>query len=429
MNPSYREKVQNISQKLVQAQAPIRILDAIKWDPSIEAAFRNSKFQALPKVNQNYYESIPLGFDPETKSQEITEILKEIPKTLGEEDDLGKIFIASCEQYLDVIQMLVNRGTKKFYEFSRRLYGSPHDHFLGDKNTILSLAQLLNEILSAVDDTQVGPPVIKDINAEETVRILSSRLEKFFGPGVVTVSVSDGIVADAAAGSSYIKINPAAEFSQKEIDVLEVHEGWVHVVTSVNGASQPYASWLSKGPPRCIQTQEGLAVLMEVLTLRSYPLRLKKISDRIRGIHLSEEGADFKELYDFYLNEGYSEGDAFRNGMRVCRGGLVGGGAPYTKDISYCRGFIENYNFLRVAIRWGKPELIRFLFVGKLHIDDVPLLYRKHLEGLIDFPKFLPPPFKDLSGLVVWMSFSNFLNRVNLDEVQRRFEGLYRKHL
>src|SRR5690606_4790082 len=118
--------------------------------------------------------------------------------------------------------------------------------------------------------------------------------------GQVQVDLSDGIVADAAAGSSYIKINQGAKFSRQEIDILEVHEGWVHVATSLNGLRQRHATWLSKGPPRCIATQEGLAVLMEVVTLKGFPERVRKINDRIRGIHLAENGADFLEVFEFY---------------------------------------------------------------------------------------------------------------------------------
>jgi hypothetical protein len=97
--------------------------------------------------------------------------------------------------------------------------------------------------------------------------------------------------------------------------------------------------------------------------------------------------------------------------------------------IAYCRGFIENYNFIRSAIRKGWAQIIPFLFVGKLHVDDVPLLYRKHLEGIVDPPSLLPPHFQDLNGLAVWMAFSNFLNKVDLDKVQGHYDNLFRKFL
>jgi hypothetical protein len=54
------------------------------------------------------------------------------------------------------------------------------------------------------------------------------------------------------------------------VDIYEVHEGWVHVGTTLNGRSQPVCEFLSIGPPRCAATQEGLAVIMEIFTFRSF---------------------------------------------------------------------------------------------------------------------------------------------------------------
>jgi uncharacterized protein (TIGR02421 family) len=241
--------------------------------------------------------------------------------------------------------------------------------------------------------------------------------------------LSDGILADAAAGGDVVKIKEGTLFSSREIDILEVHEGWVHVGTTQNGQNQHVAKWLSKGPPRCSATQEGLAVIMEIFTFRSFPKRAKHINDRIIGIDKAEDGANILELIEFYRTEGYSEDECIANAKRVFRGGVVEGGAPFTKDISYCRGFIENYNFMRAAIRAGKPHLIPFIFCGKLHVNDVPLLYQKYKEGIVDAPVHLPPQFRDLNGLAVWMSFSSFLNTIDLKRIQEHYDKLFTTYL
>ena len=131
------------------------------------------------------------------------------------------------------------------------------------------------------------------------------------------------------------------------------------------------------------------------------------------------------ELIEFYRTEGYDEDDCLSNAKRVFRGGVLEGGAPFTKDIGYCRGFVENYNFMRAAIRAGKPYLIPYLFTGKIHVDDIPLLYQKHQEGIIDAPKYLPPQFTDMNGIAVWMSFSSFLNLVDLKKIQEHYNKLF----
>jgi uncharacterized protein (TIGR02421 family) len=424
-----KEKIKKLSERIVDAQRPIRILDAIKWDASIEEGLRKSKFKELPKIDAAYYQSIPLGFDPTAKLDELKALGNDIKTALGAEDELGQLMVRITEQYQDVVQLLLARGTPKFHEYSRKLYGSPKDFFFGDKNTISALGQLLYGTLTRIEDSALGQALPENIPAEQVVKTLNKRFHTYFQDDQVKAKLSDGIVADASAGSDVVKIKEGTLFSERDIDILEVHEGWVHVGTTQNGLNQTVAKWLSKGPPRCAATQEGLAVIMEIFTFRTYPRRARRINDRILGIDKAEDGANFLELIEFYRTEGYSEDDCISNAKRVFRGGVVSGGAPFTKDIAYCRGFIENYNFMRAAIRAGKPQLVPFLFAGKLHVDDVPLLYRKHLEGIVDAPKYLPPQFADMNGIAVWMSFSSFLNLVDLKSIQEHYDKLFRSHL
>jgi uncharacterized protein (TIGR02421 family) len=426
---TYKEKIRTLSDRIVEAQKPIRVLDAIKWDTSIDEAFFAAKGKRLPKIDAEYYRRSSLGFDTKKKDDELAEISAAISLQLGNEDDLGHLLQAMVGEYRDLVAMLEARGTKRFYELSRKLYGSPKDAFFDGSVTVLQQGLLMYEILSQLENKFLGQDYPKDLAAHDVVRELEARFTKSFLKDRIEVRLSDGIVADAAAGSDVIKIRDGGRFSKKDIDIFEVHEGWVHVSTTLNGKAQKVARFLSKGPPRCAATQEGLAILMEILTFSTYPLRAKTINDRILGVDKAEDGANFIEVYEFYLTEGYTEVEAFRNAMRVFRGGLVEGGAPFTKDISYCLGFIENYNFMRTAIRKGRPEIIPFLFAGKLHVDDVPLLYQRSLDGVVDAPELLPPQFQDLNGMAVWMSFSNFMNVVDLKKVGEYYDQLFRKFL
>ncbi len=426
---TYKEKIKRLSQRIVEAQRPIRILDAIKWDPSIEQALMKGKFKVMPKVGPDYYERISLHFDPAKKTEELQDIIRDIEASLGSQDALAILLTEIAREYIDVVQMLLARGTKRFWEYSRKLYGSPKDTFFDDQNTIQSLGQMLYSILGSIGDKILGPADVLEYDAIETVKILNERFSAFFTQDSVEARISDGILADAAAGGDVVKIKEGARFSARDIDILEVHEGWVHIGTTQNGLQQHVAKWLSKGPPRCSATQEGLAVIMEIFTFRTYPKRARHINDRILGISKAEDGANILELIEFYRTEGYAEEDCVSNAIRVFRGGVIEGGAPFTKDISYCRGFIENYNFMRSAIRAGKPQLIPFLFAGKMRVDDVPLLYQKFQEGIIDSPRYLPPQFRDLNGVAVWMSFSSFLNMVDLNRIQEHYNKLFRTYL
>lgn len=422
---TYKEKVKRLSEMVVDAQRPIRILDAIKWPPAADEQLRKSKFKEMPKIDQAFYEKQTLGFDPEKKLQEFDEIIATVKSQLGNDDELGKKIIINCNQYQDVTRMLVARGTKQFYEYSKKLYGSPKDTFQDEKTTINDLAHVMYGILNVIDDSVIGPAYPETVSAEQAVETLNKKFGDYFTDNPVRAKLSDGILADASAGGDQVKIKEGAMFSRRDIKILEVHEGWVHVGTTLNGLNQHICKFLAKGPPRTAPTQEGLAVLVEIFTFSSYPRRARAINDRVLGIDKAEDGASLLELLEFYRTEGYSEEDALNNCKRIYRGGLLEGGAPFTKDLSYVKGFIENYNFVRAAIKVGKPQYIPYLFVGKVHCSDVPFWYSKHQEGVVDAPKYLPPQFRDLSGIAVWMSFSNVFNMIDMKKVQEHFSKIF----
>src|SRR5207237_4268974 len=149
------------------------------------------------------------------------------------------------------------------------------------------------------------------------VEALSARLGAYFGEGAaVRVQLSDGIVADSAAGSDYIKIRHDARFTPREVRLLEVHEGWVHLGTTLNGLSQPVCTFLSKGPPSSTITQEGLAVITEIFAFASHPARVRRLTNRIEGVAMAETGATFLEVYRYFLAEGYNSRQSYHHTTR-----------------------------------------------------------------------------------------------------------------
>src|SRR5437870_9336959 len=81
---AYESMVRGLSDRLVEAQRPIRILDAIKWDEDIERAFFEKGCRELPPVTRDYYLGRPLPFDPESKLHEFHLIERDIRRQLGE---------------------------------------------------------------------------------------------------------------------------------------------------------------------------------------------------------------------------------------------------------------------------------------------------------------------------------------------------------
>lgn len=324
-----------------------------------------------------------------------------------------------------VIRMLEARGTADFGLISQELYGAASDAFHAGDPTLADLGLMLSDYLNNIDGRGDLKDEPKTLTAKEAVAMLQRRLDEVFGAGegIIRVFESDGIVADAAAGADYIKVRTDALFNERDVRALEVHEGLVHVGTTLNGLNQPICTFLSKGPPSSTVTQEGLAILMEVIAFTSYPSRLRKLTNRTRAIHMAEEGADFLQIFEFFREQGYSEDSSYANSSRVFRGSTPDG-LPFTKDLSYLKGFILIYNYIQLAVRKGKLEQIPLLFCGKTTLEDMRTLRQLVDEGLVAPPKYLPPQFRDLNALAAWMCFSNFLNHLSLDRIEADYANI-----
>lgn len=425
MLTDYQKVIHELSERIVAAQKPIRILDALKWNPEVQRQFFKDKFKKLPNVNASYYdERNPLQFDPNQKLEEFREIERSIRRKLGQYSGVGSIMQRMCREYGRVVEMLVARGTPKFTEISQELYGSSQDAFHIGAPTLRDLATLVTNTLANIKDQVTTDADIKTYTSEETVKILAKRFAKYFADNQhIRVELSDGILADASAGADRIKIHKGHMFSQREIRTFEVHEGWVHLGTTLNGLAQPVCTFLSKGPPSSTITQEGLAIITEVFTFASYPGRLKRLTNRITGVNMAEEGANFLDVFNFYRSQGLENEDSYHSTQRVFRGSIPDGG-PFTKDLSYSKGFILIYNYIRLAVQRGLLSHIPVLFVGKTTLEDVHVLADLIEERIAVPPKYVPPQFQDLAALSAWMCYSLFLNKLDLQRMATDFKAI-----
>jgi len=421
----YQTIVRGLSDRIVEAQTPVRVLDAVKWDDATRQAFFAAKGRELPQIDRAYYEGRPLAFDSSAKKQEFQDIERDITRQLGQFNPVGQIMRRMCKEYRMVIRMLEARGTPDFGMISQELYGAASDAFHAGDPTLADLGLMLSDYLNNIADRGDLRDEPKNLTAPQAVELLQKRLDVVFGEGegVIRVFESDGILADAAAGADYIKIRSDALFNERDVRALEVHEGLVHVGTTLNGQNQPICTFLAKGPPSSTVTQEGLAILMEVIAFASYPTRLRKLTNRTRAIHIAEEGADFLEVFAFFREQGYGDDESYSNASRVFRGSTPAG-LPFTKDLSYLKGFIMIYNYIQLAVRKGQLEQIPLLFCGKTTLEDMRTLRQLVDEGMVVPPKYLPPQFQDLNALSAWMCFSNFLNHLSLDRIEADYANI-----
>ncbi len=425
IDTKYHQVIRDLSERLVNTQRPIRILDALKWNGEIEVDFFKSGFKALPAVGPTFYENNRLKFDPDKKIDEFNQIERDIRRELGQYNSIGSIMQRMCREYAMVVELLKARGTPHFTRYSQQLYGSSDDAFYAGAPTLKDLAVLISNTLSFIKN-QTGTDMDKKIyTSEEAVAILGERLSHYFQDegNQLRVKLSDDIIADAAAGAEFIKLRSNTMFSERELKVLEVHEGWVHLGTTLNGMSQPICTFLSKGPPSSTITQEGLAIIMEVFTFSSHPSRMQGLMDRVTAIHMAENGANFIEVFNYFREQGLTEKESYTRATRVFRGSIPDGG-PFTKDLVYNKGFILIYNYIRLAIQRGLLSRIPLLFLGKATLEDLHVLSDLVDEGLVVAPKYVPPQFKDLAALSSWMCYSLFLNQLDLKRLAQEYKEI-----
>lgn len=414
---SYKSFLRSASIALVRAQRPIRIISSIHIPDSVKKRFLARKFKRLPR-----YEYPPLRWNASQRKEMFIDIQSKLDKS----NPIENIIYNTCAEYILTIRMLESRGTMDFFKYSKDLFGYPDYCYVGGNVSILDLANHIQKGFDGIEfpedpDTNFSDERIDSADARD---LLLAYLEDIFPNRKIKVVISNRMTADAAAGADYIKLKKSATYTRRQVYQLLHHEGEVHLATTLNGASQGVLKFLAKGTPRTTIYQEGLAVFAEFMSQQIDPIRVKKLAYRTIAIKMCEEGADFIDLYNFYLENNFGEPESFDAAARCIRGGLMEGGAPFTKDVAYLDGLVRINNFIRVALKKGRPELVRFLFTGKLIAENVPILYELSQKGIVKPPQYLPGWIKDMRYLVTLFNFSAFMDLINLSEVEDHYSEI-----
>lgn len=413
----YRRALRRVSVALVRAQKEIRVLRSLHWPDSVAHQFFARGERELPRVEYS-----PLGYDPERKVAE----LRVLEEQLDARDPLQVILREMAAQYAQVVRMLRARGTAGLHSISRDLYGHPMEPFAGQTTTSLDLARHLDRLLGNGGHHFPGEHVNRRfLSAEAASRLLQRRIARSFPGARVRVEVSSMLTADAAAGSSKIRIKRGRMFGRDTLDYLVQHEGLVHIATTLNGRLQPYLNVLGKASPRGVRVNEGLAVFGEWASHTMTLPRVRRLVDRVLAIRMAEEGADFLQVYRAFRERGEERQSAFDIARRVFRGGVLEGGAPFTKDSSYLSDFLRIFNFARVAAKRRRMDLLDLLFVGKVTIPDLPVLSQHLRTGEIRPGRYLPPWVRNKDWLTAHMAISSFLNVLHLQNTEAFYDDLF----
>jgi uncharacterized protein (TIGR02421 family) len=409
------ERLKTASALLRKAERPVRILRAVTWGPEVEPAFFAAKEKELPVVTYEPLDAAPVH-------AAVAEARAKIDGSGPVHDWLKRI----AEKIDVAADMLAGLGTKAFHQKSLQLYGSPETELMNCDVRPLDLARMLDYVLSAYSNLEINLNAADQpaITAAEMQPRMQAILNRHFGADSPKVEIAEHLSAKALAGSKYIRLRRDAAFSDRDVAQLVQHEAFVHAATSLNGAAQDAFPILAAGHAGTTRTQEGLAVFAELISGAMDPSRMLRLADRVLAIEMSMSGADFLQIYEFFRDKTNDPHQAFENTRRVFRGGVLTGGAPFTKDSVYLEGVVRVHNFLRIAVQETRVDCIRLLFAGKMDIEDMPAVTALAAQGLCVFPRFLPPWAKDLRFLLSYIAYSSFLNRMNLERVRDHYKDM-----
>ncbi|MEO5962970.1 MAG: tyrosine/phenylalanine carboxypeptidase domain-containing protein, partial [Thermomonas sp.] len=145
--------------------------------------------------------------------------------------------------------------------------------------------------------------------------------------------------------------------------------------------------------------------------------RMKRVSLRIEAVAMALDGADFMQVFQYFLDAGQVPTESFTSAQRVFRGVPTTGGDAFTKDTVYLRGLIGVHTFFRWALKQRKLRLCRMLFAGKMTLADVQRFEPLFDSGDLVGPRWLPQWVERANGLAGMLAFSLFANRIRLDQI------------
>ncbi len=404
---------------MVRAARGLNLLNLVSWPARVQDAFLAQWRAGQPTLPRYDY-----------PKHDFAEARREMDAIAAEADPahpLGRYLVESARSWGVAAELLEALGTPRAGALSRQLFGRPDEPLPGAGPSTREAARHFIGIASQLDRELLAPEEQVPISATALRLQLQSDLDDYFNGRVIEVVLDPDLIAKAAAGSTRIRLRAGAAFSDYDRHQLLQHEAFVHSLTALNGRQQPVLQSMALSSPRTTATQEGLATFAEQITGAIDIERMKRVSLRIEAVAMATEGADFLQVFRYFLDAGQGEVESFASAQRIFRGVPVEGGAAFTKDVVYLRGLVGVHTFFRWALKHRKLHLCRQLFAGKMTLGDA-VRFEPLFRGGTDAqgravapalapPRWLPRWISRANGLAGMLAFSLFANRIRMDQL------------
>ena len=399
-----------LDRRLVAAVKGIKLLASVSWPATVQKKFLQGWQSGNPQLPKVEYARPDFA----TTREELEDIFL----AADAQHPVGDYLRRTAQSWRIATELLDAVGTPQITQHSIDLFGRPGDRLPGGSVSNLDAARHFIELADELDQEITSNDADYCIPADLLREELQQRISAFFTHHDVKVELDPNLIAKAAAGPTRIRLRSATCFSEYDKHQLLEHEAFVHSLTALNGREQPHLGSLALSSPRITATQEGLATFAELMSGSIDIGRMKRISLRILAIDKALHGADFIEVFKFFLESGQTDADSFTSAMRVFRGAPLSGGCAFTKDAVYLHGLLSVHTFFRWALKHQRLQLCRNLFAGKMALHDVIALEPFFASGYIVAPLYLPPWVARANGLAGTLAFSLFANKIRLDRVE-----------
>jgi uncharacterized protein (TIGR02421 family) len=413
----WQQRLTATLERLCELEQSVRILSTLSWPQSVRRRFLDADGRELPQIDYAAFDAGPVLAG-------LLELRADALRSFGDVDPVGRWLQRLLDSVERGARLLGSIGSDAFLQHSKALFGTPDRQLSDGRTTVLALAENFNSILEGLDHLPLHFAE-QVIDAEHLAAQIEKAVQKKFTTEAPSVELVDELSAKALAGSTRIRIRRDARFTNKDVAQLIQHEAFIHVATKLNGKAQQLLPILGRSHAGTTATQEGLAVFAEFITGSMELDRLRRLTDRVMAIQMAIDGADFIQVYAYFLERsGGRREQSFENTRRVFRGGVLSGGAPFTKDIVYLEGLLRVHNFLRTAVSLGRSDLLHLLFCGKLDIEDIGVIASLAADGICRPPRYLPPWMEDLGFLLSYLAYSSFLNTVDMSRLREHYRQL-----
>jgi uncharacterized protein (TIGR02421 family) len=393
--------------KATQLQAlskGLGLLEKLQWSKATQSEFFRHRGERMPE---------PEYLFDKTEAASAAADLQAFRKSLGTSAE-DQLLDRTAASYASGFAMLAEAETKAFYALGLAQYGGGGSAALDGDTTNLDLAKFILERLGG-DSAVPQQSETSALSATELRDALHARVQADYPELSVDFLFASSLSAKILAGLTRVRIREDAEFTEVDARSLYVHEIGTHLVTAQNGLGQTHLPFMASGGPRTTSTQEGLAVFAELYDKSLTTARLRRIARRVVLVSMAEAGADFMQVYRWLVEQGELPKDAYADASRIFRGGVLTGGAPFTKDACYLSGLVRVYNALRGAVRAADSAPVLDLLSGRVCLEDAPLLAELRCEGKLLAPRFLPSWAREWDTLAAYFAFTSFLNEIDFD--------------